>query len=231
MRAATPGFGFSITRTGAIVIALAASLALAACTSNSATVIGDNATPSPTATPPPANQGGGGPRATVTPSPTPSVTPEPTAVQTALDPCELVTAAEASQLAGVTYNAGVESTTSGGLKICTYGGQTKNVFEAYVIQAPDTATAKAGEADALGSLNPDYPGVKVSIAPVTDYPDADAESAQASATVSGIQFAVIGLYMLKGATFVGFSYVEVGGTGPTLDAFKAQGFTTLARVP
>jgi hypothetical protein len=236
MRAAMPGFGFSFARIG--VVALVASLALAACSSNTGSTNGTVASSSASATATVVPPGGGG--ATSAASPTPSATPEATAVQTALDPCQMVTAQEASQLAGATYTAGVESTTSGGGKICTYGGQTRNVFEVILAQAPDVATAKAEEADAKAGLTTDYPGVKVTITQITDLQNGaatpppggiDAEAAQASATISGIQFGAIGMYLLKGATFVGFSDVEVGGTAPTLDAMKAQASIVLGRIP
>src|SRR5512140_600877 len=62
---------------------------------------------------------------------------------TSLDPCQLITSQEASQLAGASFGAGVESTEVGGLKMCTYGAQTTNVFLVEVIQAADAATAQA----------------------------------------------------------------------------------------
>ena len=54
-----------------------------------------------------------------------------------------MTSAEASSIAGVTFAAGKEDTTSGGAKTCGYGAKTPNVFMVIVAQAPDAATAQA----------------------------------------------------------------------------------------
>jgi hypothetical protein len=220
----------SSNRTILGTVAIAASLALAACSSNGASSVQATVSPSATATATPPSGGGG---ATATPSGTPAQSAEATGVQTALDPCQLVTNTEASQLTGATYGAGAESTTDDGLgKICTYGAQTTNVFMVIVAQAPDVATAKAQEAAAEANLNANYPGVKVTITTLTDFqPNADAAAAQGSGSVSGVTFGAIGIYLLKGATFVSFSDVEVNATAPTLDAMKAQAGTTLSRVP
>ena len=85
------------------------------------------------------SQGGG-------PSGSPSATPTPTAtVATTLDPCQLVTAAEASTLSGATFGAGLEETTgtNGTGKRCTYGSQTTNVFFVQVASSDNAADAQA----------------------------------------------------------------------------------------
>src|SRR4051794_15055715 len=64
------------------------------------------------------------------------------AMPTAIDPCQLVSSAEASALAGTTYTTGVEQTTGTGGNMCVYGSRTTNVFMVLVAQAPDAGTAQ-----------------------------------------------------------------------------------------
>ena len=75
------------------------------------------------------------------PSPTApaQLTPSPSA-NANLDPCQLVTQQEASQLAGTTFAAGKEEAISSASSMCTYGAQTLNVFTVLVAVAPDAAT-------------------------------------------------------------------------------------------
>src|SRR4051812_39997261 len=93
-----------------LAISISAVLALAGCTSH--------------------GSGSGG-------SGSPSPSPTGSARATTLDPCQLVTAAEASQLSGVTFGPGKEETTGSDNtgKRCTYGSQTKNVFFVQVVSA------------------------------------------------------------------------------------------------
>src|SRR5690242_18375456 len=76
-------------------------------------------------------------------SPSSAASSSPSGSPVALDPCVLVTASEASTLAGVTFASGTEGTTEGGSKTCAYGAKTANVFTVLVAQAPDAATAQA----------------------------------------------------------------------------------------
>ena len=91
-----------------------------------------------------------------TPSPT-APTPSASASANAnLDPCQLVTQQEASQLAGVSFGAGTEQTISSGAKMCVYGGKTLHVFTVEVAVAADVTTAQAAwaqhEAEAQAGL-------------------------------------------------------------------------------
>src|SRR5262245_26067015 len=52
---------------------------------------------------------------------------------TTTDPCQLVTASEASALTGASYGPGTERAIGPG-KTCVYGGSTKNVFMVDVFQ-------------------------------------------------------------------------------------------------
>ena len=153
----------------------------------------------------------------------------PTAVPTALDPCQIVTSDEASQLGGTTFGAGKESTTSGHAKICTYGGQTLNVFTVVVGQAPDVATAKAGEAAAEASIQKlAAKGVKFTQLP--DFADG-AAYVVGSASISGQTINMGAFYALKGTIFFGFSDLSLGHAAPTSAAMQAQAQTILGRLP
>jgi len=209
-------------------------LALPACGSSStpatqpASSASTNTTPVPTATP--------APTATATPA------SSATAVATSLDPCQLVTASEASSLAGTTYTAGVEGTTSGGGKTCVYGGATTHVFEVILAVASDASTAQADWAQEEGQVQSDLQqglaaaqsaGVTVNfnINDVSNVSGADmAAVGTFSVSISGVSIGGTAIYLLKGATFVAFSDLEVGGTPPTVSAMESQAGTTLGRV-
>jgi hypothetical protein len=154
---------------------------------------------------------------------------EPTGVATSLDPCQLVTAQEASTLAGATFGAGVESTTSGHGKICTYGGRTLNVFMVIVGQAPDAATAKAEEAQAEGQLKAQAPkGVTYTLLP--NLADGGAMISD-TISMSGQSVGASAIYVLKGATFFGFSNIAIGKAPIPGAALQAEAQIILGRIP
>ena len=184
---------------------------------------------------------------TPTTTPTPSATTAPTAsattaqsaAPTSLDPCQLVTATEASSLAGASFPAGTEGTTSGGGRTCVYGAQTTNVFSVLVAQAPDAATAQADwtqeEAKAQSTLEKGVPsGVTVSLnlSDVSNVAGADrAAVGTGSATISGETIHGSVIYLLKGAAFVYFGDLVLGKAAPATADMEAQATTTLGRVP
>jgi hypothetical protein len=159
--------------------------------------------------------------------------PDATAVVTALDPCQLVTAQEASTLAGATFGAGKESTTEGNAKICTYGAQTANVLNVYVVQAPDVATAQKAEAAALAAAEAvaqkQAPGVSFSQTELANFADG-ALVVTASATISGQTLAISGIYVLSGTTFFAITDVVLNQSAPTSDALQAQARVVLGRI-
>jgi hypothetical protein len=154
-------------------------------------------------------------------------------VPTSLDPCQLVTAQEASTLAGATFGAGKESTTEGNAKICTYGAQTANVLNSYVVQAPDVATAQAAEAAGLAAAKAaaeqQAPGVTISQTELPNFADG-ALVISASATISGQTLAISGIYVLSGTTFFAITDVVLGQPAPTSDALQAQARVVLGRI-
>jgi hypothetical protein len=214
-------------------------LPLAACGTSSASPTGTAqpvssastaATPTPVATP--------------TPAPTSTATPasSATAVATSLDPCQLVTASEASSLAGTTYTAGTEGTTSGGGKTCVYGAQTTNVFMVELAVASDAATAEADWSQEESQVQSQMQSavqeaqsagvtVNFNVNDVSNVSGADmAAVGTFSTTISGVALGASAIYLLKGATFVAISDIQVGGTPPSTSAMEAQGVTTLGRV-
>ena len=175
-------------------------------------------------------------------SPAPSTSPAsstPSGSPVALDPCQLVTSAEASSIAGVTFAAGKEDTTSGGAKTCGYGAKTPNVFLVIVAQAPDAATAQADwtqeQAKAEAAIKQGLPQgatVNLNVTNVTTLSGADkAALATFNTTISGEPVGIIAIYLLKGATFVTFSDLVIGKTTPTADSMETQAQTTLGRLP
>jgi len=173
------------------------------------------------------------------PAPTSPASVTPSGSPVALDPCQLVTSAEASSIAGVTFAAGKEDTTSGGAKTCGYGAQTPNVFMVIVVQAPDAATAQADwtqeQAKAEAAIKQGLPPgatVNLNVTNVTTLSGADkAAIATFNTTVSGTAVGITAIYLLKGATFVTFSDLVIGKAAPTADAMEAQAQTTLGRLP
>ena len=187
--------------------------------------------PSPTPTPSTA--------ASATPAATPAPSPSPTDVAKTLDPCQLVTSQEASVLSGASYGAGREDSTSGGAKVCVYGYQTVNVFMVLDAVATDAATAHAEwaqeQAQAQAALQQGVgqgANVSFNVSDVSTLTGADLGAAgTASGTISGHPISGSAIYLLKGATFLTFSDVQIGQTPPTVAAMEAQALTSLGRLP
>jgi hypothetical protein len=140
-----------------------------------------------------------------------------------------VTAAEASQLAGVSYTVGKESTTSGGGKVCTYGLGTADVFLVTVGQAPDKATAQAGIAEGKAALENQAKG-SVQFIELPTFADGAAYYS-GSVTAGKVTLNAGAFYCLKGLVFFGFSDVSITNPAPSLSALQAQATTILGRLP
>lgn len=157
-----------------------------------------------------------------------------TAVPTSLDPCQLVTASEVSQLTGASFadGSGEESTTSGHGKICSYG-QEGTVFQVIVGVAPDVATAQAGEQEAIGLLQKAAAnGLTVTQLPRFADGVADAATLTGSKTFNGVTFAASALYLLKGTTYLGMSDIAtLGAKAPSTAQMEDQAKVTLSRLP
>jgi hypothetical protein len=204
-------------RSGAVVGLILLAFVSGACSSSVAT---SNPTTTPTGTPVPATAAAS--------NVAQSSVLNATGVPTTLDPCQLVTQQEASQLAGTTYGAGVKSTTQGNGNICTYGGQTTNVFEVIVGQAPDVATAQAGKAEAEQMIA-SAAGKGVTFTELPTLADGAAYYVGA-VSISGVSINASAIYVLKGTVFFGFSDEALAPT-PTLAAMETQVNTILGRLP
>lgn len=208
-------------------------LVLAACGSSSATstatVSGGAGTPVATSTPPPAATATATVAASSSSAATSANSSGATGVPTSIDPCTLVTAQEASQLASASFGAGKETTTSGNGKICTYGYQTLNVFEVIVGQAPNAATAQAGKASAQAQIEA-AAGKGVQFTELPNFADGAAYTT-GSYSISGQKFNIAAFYALKGTIFFGFSDLALGTPSLTAAAMQAQAQIVLGRLP
>lgn len=200
------------------------------------------ATTSPSMSSPSAAAASPSPATSSSPSPSPSPaasaspavssSPEASAPPTAYDPCQLVTAAEASTLTGSTFSSGDKSTTAGGGTLCTYG-QEGIVFEVLVGQSKDAATAQAQEPAFKSELEQGVAQAGIANPKLTELPGfesgVDAAVLEGSASIGGQKLSAIALYALKGAVFIAISDVQIG-SAPTSAAIQAQAHTTLGRI-
>jgi hypothetical protein len=174
------------------------------------------------------------PTATSVPSPIPTQAsaPQPVA-STSLDPGQLISSQEASDLTGASYGPCAESTTPEGLKTCTYGAQTSNIFTVELAQAPDVATAQADKAQFLADLQASLQQLTDQGFNVVQLPNfADgAVTGQISISAEGITVNGSAFGFLKGTTFVGFSSIVMGGAAPSTDALQAEATKVLTRLP
>lgn len=169
----------------------------------------------------------------------PSAAASPTPVT--IDPCQLVTSQEASQLAGVSYGPGREETTpDNGGRTCVYGYQTRNVFTVIVNVAPDAATAQADWAQAeaqaqqyLQSIisQAGGPTVQINLADVSISGADKAAAGTIADTINGVTIAGTAIYALKGKIFFTFSDLTLGQSGPSVSSMEAQAATVIGRLP
>ncbi len=160
---------------------------------------------------------------------TPEASSAATAESTSIDPCTLVTAGEASTLTGLSFPVSSASTLAG-FGICTYG-EEGNSFVVEVSVAPDPATAKKAEEQAMAQAQNDLP-VAFTITQLPAFaPGVDAVMAQFTGSLQGSAVSAVGIYLLKGAVFFDITDVAMGGPAPTAAAMQAQAVVSLGRVP
>ena len=217
-----------LTVTAAVVAA-----ALAACSSSGSSGITPPATEQASAA---ATASAASPAATSAAT-SPRTVSSQSGAATSLDPCQIVPASEASALAGVTYGAGKEEPSGTAGKRCVYGSQAAHVFSVIVGQAATVTDAdaewSAERADAQAALTKQVPsGVKFheQTQDVSGLADR-ASVATGSVSLGGESIAASAIYLLKGAVFLSFSDVVVGGSAPTATALEAEAGKALARVP
>lgn len=185
-----------------------------------------------------AQSGGSSAGSDLNTNPTDDTSPSAPAAAVALDPCQLVTSAEASSLAGTTFASGLEQTTDGGSRVCVYGYQTTNVFMVLITQAPDSDTAQQTWADeeqrAQALLQQGLPpnvSVKYALSDLT-LPGFDRASlAGGTGTIAGRAINATAIYLLKGPAFVTFSDLVLDNPAPTGDAMQSQAATVNGRLP
>ncbi len=230
---------FRLARAGTLrgLAALSVAVTVAACSSSAAPSTEPSQSvlaATPVVTSAPVTEAPATPTAVATVAPSAADTAAPTflaatGAPTSLDPCKLVTAQEASQLAGASYKSGTEETTQGNGKYCWYGANTVNVFEVVVIQAPDAATLQTDKAAALAQLEQKAGGpVKTSmLSGVGD----EAAFLSLSQTISGQTLNGSGIYVVKGLVFFAIVDIVLGKPAPSSAAMQAQAQTVITRLP
>jgi hypothetical protein len=216
------------------VLLIVSILALAACTSTATTLAPSAAAEIPTrAAPSPSASASAA--APDSPEPSAESSVEATAEPTSIDPCQLISADEAGNLAGTTFKAGKETTTSGNGRICTYGSATLNIFSVEVAIAPDEATAKADEAAFQADLDASaskLAGQNVTVTQLPGFaPGTDAALLAATVSLGGKTLGMRGMYVLRGTTFFSFSDVAFNKAPPSADAMTSEAMTVLGRLP
>jgi len=220
-------------RSRLILVALPLTLAIAACSGASTSAAPPSAAPSAAA----ASEAAASTAPSVAPSSAaPSTEPSaaasadngPTAAPTPINPCDLVTQAEASALAGVSVGAG-KLTSSNNTKQCTYGATGTDVT-VFLVQAPNQAALDAGKAEALASLQKAASnGMQASqLSGIGD--DAALLTLKRSAT-AGLTLNVIGIYVVKGLTFFAITDLAINHAVASEASIKAQATTTVGRLP
>lgn len=211
------------------VVSAVGVLALAACSSSSPSS-GSGA----------ANAANATTAASVSAPPTqaPATSAPPTtqaAAATAPDPCQMVTGTEASALAGASFGPGKKS--NGGSD-CTYSSPTLRLVSVQAARANSAAEAQAYWAQEQAKLPdlmqreaqaPAAVHLTIKVTPLSGFGDR-AALISGSATLEGMTLAVNGMYLLKGATFVGFEAMAINHPAPTTAAVEAQAKTVLGRM-
>jgi hypothetical protein len=211
-------------RTAATFTIIASGLLLGACSSPATTASSQAAS---TATPSAANSAAA----------VPSSAGASSAAATSLDPCQLVTSAEASSLAGTSYGAGKEESSGQDGKRCVYGSETTNVFTVEVGQDANPAAAQAdwskAQAQAQALVSKKLPaGITLSLKTQNVPGLADrAATVYGSTRVAGHTIGFSGIYLLKGSTFLAFQDTLLGHVPPSAADMESEAQKALARVP
>jgi Protein of unknown function (DUF3558) len=188
---------------------------LAACSSSSG-----NGTGSTTSAAPPTSEATTSEPVATSPAASPSL------VATSIDPCDLLTQQEASQLVGSPVTPGKEEDLGKG-KACVYGG-TPNVVTVNVVQVASAAQAQAGKDDLIAQAEQQFKG-SVDVTKVPDFADGGAEL-QGSATVGTATLSASALYAVSGSIGFGFSVVALNHPAPDNAALLEVGNVMLGRL-
>ena len=155
-----------------------------------------------------------------------------TAVPTSIDPCQLVTHADATKLTGAPFTEGQASTGENNVKTCEYG-QEGVVLTVTAAVAPDEATAKQNEAATKADLEKNAPGLPIKVEELPGFaPGVDAAVASGSASGGGLSYDGIAIYVLKGTEFFAITDIAtLGGGAPTSQQMQDQAKVALGRLP
>jgi hypothetical protein len=144
----------------------------------------------------------------------------------------MVTSAEASAMAGASFGPGKKSNDSSD---CTYSSPTLRIVSVQTARGTSAAEADAywsqeqARLPALLAREANAPNINLHVTPVSGFGDR-AATVSGSVTIQGIALTVNGMYLLKGATFVGFEAMAINHPAPTTAAVEAQARTTLGRM-
>ena len=149
----------------------------------------------------------------------------PTARATTTDPCQLVTAREASSLTGASYGAGTLRTVAIG-KTCVYGSRTKNVFMVDLFQG------SASQLQQVGSHVNEQLQAAGSTAQVNPIPVAGLGAGATAYQVSSEVFNGSSIFAIKGGYALYLVDEVTGGpAAPSTAALIAAAHTALDRLP
>jgi len=155
-----------------------------------------------------------------------------TAVPTSVDPCQLVTAQEASALTGANFSEGQASIDANNVKSCSYGQEGVDLT-VLASRAPDEATAKKNEDDAKAELERNAPGLPYKLEELPGFaPGADAAMVSGSMASGGLSYSGIAIYVLKGTDFFAITDIAtLSGQAPTSAQMQDLAKVALGRLP
>ncbi|HEY2878340.1 hypothetical protein [Nocardioides sp.] len=164
-------------------------------------------------------------------SPTQSYTPSssPKAAEVTIDPCQLVTQQEASDMAHASFGPGKEE----GTKVrhtCVYGAQTPNVLMVFVLQGATTGDAQA-EWNQLLAEAKSAAGQAANLVQLTPDSSIGDRAEWVELNLSQIGVSGRGLAFLQGPVGVYMIDEVRGGSAPSRDAMSTQAQTVLSRLP
>ena len=222
-----------MTARGVRALVVASMIGLGACSTSA----GGTATPSVTVAP---SQPAPSPAASASTAPAPSAAEsasssqgaQATAVPTDIDPCALVTPAEASALTGANFTEGQAATGENNVKTCNYGQEGVDLTVTAAV-APDEATAKANEEATKADLEKNSGGLPYKLEELPGFaPGVDAAVASGSASSGGLSFTGIAIYVLKGTEFFAITDIAtLSGQAPTSQQMQDQAKVALGRLP
>lgn len=143
------------------------------------------------------------------------------AATTTTDPCQLVTASEASALTGASFGPGTERTSAAG-RACVYGAATKNVFMVDVFQ---------GSSDHLQQVRDQVSAEITQGGQITPTPVSGLGDEATAYQVTSDVFNGSSIFVLKGTAAIYLVDEVTGGQAPTNAALTATARTAIGRLP